>query len=169
MSRIFYKIKESDIERLEYTVIDDSEFGCESLLLSTLFDKYEVPEEYRILFFYKSLFNNDIKEFFTDTSLQYANHSLKGDLFKLKKEKSKDIKHFYRVNINGTCNEEFIKNFFHQMDENNFLECYLRALNEYFFLKLNSYHITTISDSEDTIEAKRRMVNKNINEAKKTR
>ena len=110
MGRIFFKVKESDIERLDYTIIDDSESCCEKELLTTLFDKYNVPEEYRFMFFYKSLINNDIKEFFTDTPLSIIKNYPNGDAYKIKYEKDKQLFHFYVMHNKDNCTKD-LRNF----------------------------------------------------------
>ena len=166
MNRLFYKISESDVERLDYLIIEDSEYCCIETQLKSLFDKYEVPEEYRVLFFYKSLVNNNIKEFLTNKSLQYSNKSIRGIVYRSKEDQNQEQNIFYRINNNNTCDIEFIKKFFFRMDENNYMDRYLKALNEFFFLKISSYSINQISDSEDTLNTKRRLLNKTIKKIK---
>jgi hypothetical protein len=169
MSKLFIKVQDKDIERIDYTVIDDSEYCCDKTLLSQVFDKYEVPEEYRLLFFYKSVVGNAIKEFFTDTPLVFSNKSSNGVSYKMKGKKDTEESHFYHMNNISTCDKEYIKNFFFKMDENNYMDRYLQALNDYFFLKIDLYHINLISDSEDPLNTKRRSTNKAIKESKKAR
>lgn len=162
MNKIFYKVDEIETERIDYTVIDDSEYYCDKEPLSSIFDKYEVPEEFRLLFFYKALFSNDIKEFLTDTTLEFANKSLKGFSYKRKGDKDKEQSHFYYMSITNTCNKDYIKEFFTKLEENNCLNRYLQALNEYLLLRLNSYSINKISDSKESLETKKRFINDEI-------
>ena len=49
------------------------------------------------------------------------------------------------------------------------MDRYLHAINDYFFLKMDSYSITKVSDSEDFLNDKRRFVNKVIKTNRKTR
>ena len=167
MGRTFFKVKESDIDRLEYTVIDDSESACEKESLSSFFDRYEVPEDYRFLFFYKSLFNNDIREFITDTPLAHVNYSGNGQSYKKTDEKDKDLFHFYVLRNLSTTDKESIHKFFFRMDENNYMDRYLKAINDYFILKMDTYSINKVSDSEDFLNDKRRFIRKTIKENKK--
>ena len=46
-------------------------FCANSDLLSEMFNKHEVPEEYQLVFFYKNLLNDCIKEFFTDVPFDF--------------------------------------------------------------------------------------------------
>ena len=167
MGRAYFKVKESDIDRVEYTIIDDSASSCEKELLTSFFDKYEVPEEYRFVFFYRSLFNNDIREFITDTPLAYAKYAGAGQSYKKNDEKSSDLVHFYVLRNIFSTDKDSIHKFFFRMDENNYMDRYLKALNDYFILKMDTYSINKVSDSEDFLNDKRRFIKKTIKANKK--
>jgi hypothetical protein len=167
MGRTYFKVKETDIDRVEYTIIDDSASSCEKELLTSFFDKYDVPEEYRYIFFYRSLINNDIREFITDTPLVHTKYACAGQSYKKADEKGNDLVHFYILRNISSSDKEAIHKYFFRMDENNYMDRYLKALNEYFILRMDTYSINRVSDSEDILNDKRRFIKKTIKENKK--
>ena len=166
MSRVFFKVNDKNLERVEYTIIDDCEASCVSELLSACFDKYEVPEEFRVIFFYKSLINNDVKEFMTNAPLIYMNHSVKGDYYK-KNTNNQGQLFYYVMNSIKNCSKEAVYNFFKKLDENHLLDKYLHAISDYFFLRIDSYSLDIVSNTFDSINIKRKKVKRLIKTIKK--
>jgi hypothetical protein len=162
MAKKYFKVNENNIEKREYIVIDHNETVFEELLLNQIFDKYDVPKEYRFLFFYKSFINNDLKEFITDTPLSYIKTVMDDNIYKINRKTEKEVHTFYNIKNVSITDKEFIHKFFFRMDENNYMDRYLKALNEYFTLKLDSYNITRVSDSEDILSDKKRFIKRVI-------
>ena len=80
------------------------------------------------------------------------------NIYKIKSKSVKEVHSFYNIKEVSLTDKEFIHKFFFRMDENNYMDRYLKALNEYFTLKLDSYNITRVSDSEDILSDKKRFI-----------
>lgn len=159
MGRMFFKVNGKDVAKRDYysNVVVNQDEG----VLSSFFDRYNVPEEYRSLFFYKSLIGDDIKEFITNTKLLYVVNSPDGLIYRKDTSKECQQYHIYFLNnIKNNYNIDEVKKFFFRLDESNYIDRYLMVMNEYFFLNLDLYNINRISDSDDIIELKRNTLKK---------
>ena len=167
MSKKFLKIDADDIERASFLANNSMYFCANSDLLSEMFNKHEVPEEYQLVFFYKNLLNDSIKEFFTDIPFNFQKTKIGNikDRLKRRDNNEKLDFHFYLINSKEVnCSKEDIINFYLMLYDNGYLKRYLNALNEFFLLNLDLDYIFELSESNKSVSEQKKLYRKKIKE-----
>ena len=162
MSKKILKIAANDIERVGFLVNNSMHTCINSDLLSEMFNKHEVPKEYQIVYFYKNLLNDGIKEFFTDMQFDFQKTKI-GNInarFKKRDNNEKLDFHFYQINSNEiNCSKKDMMNFYVSLYENGYIRKYLDALSEFFILNLDLDldYIMELSKSNYSISKQKRL------------
>ena len=164
MSKKKFKIDANNIERKNYLVNNSEINYSSSELLSELFTKHEVPQEYKKLFFYKNLLNDSIKESFTGT-LFTLKKSEKGMIKAIRSMRDNSEKlgfHIYLINSSEVnCSKNDMMDFYFSLYENGFIKNYLETLNDYFLLGMNVDYIFELSKSNESLSTKKRLYKQN--------
>lgn len=167
MNKKFLKIDADDIKRASFLANNSMYLCANSDLLSEMFTKHEVPEEYQLVFFYKNLLNDSIKEFFTDIPFDFQKTKIGNIKARLKRRdnnKKLDF-HFYLINSKEVnCSKEDIINFYLMLYDNDYLKRYLNALNDFFLLNLDLDYIFELSESNKSVSEQKKLYRKKIKE-----
>lgn len=169
MRKKFLKIDASDVERVSFLINNSMYLYSSSDLLSEMFTKYEIPKKYQLVYFYKNLLNDCIKEFFTDVPFNLQKTIIGNINARLKKRDNNEKLnfHFYLINSNKVnCLENDIMNFYLSLYENGYIDKYLVVLSEFFMLNLDLDYIKELSDGNYSVSKKKELYKQKVLERK---
>jgi len=165
----FLKVEANNIERVNLLVNRHLTICSGSDLLSEIFTKYDVPEKYQKVFFYKKILNNCIREFFTDTSFDLRKTEVGNIKARLNKKDNNEKLGFHLYLIDSSkanCSKDYIINFYLTMYDNGYLRKYLSTLNEYFLLNMDANYIFELSEGNEQLSKQMKSYKKKILERK---
>ena len=160
MSKKILKIDASDVERASFLFNNSMYLHAGSDLLSEMFTKHEIPEKYQLVYFYKNLLNDGIKEFFTDVPFDFQKTKIGNIKARFKKRDNNEKLDFYFFLINSNeinCSKNDMMNFYFSLYENGYIRKYLAALSEFFILNLDLDYIMELSESNYSVSKQKRL------------
>lgn len=165
MIKRFLIVNSSNIKRSSF-IVNDSLYTCtDSILLSDIFTKYEIPKEYQKVFFYKSLLDDNMKEFLTDVPFNIRNTTNGSMMAIFKKRDNPEKLDFYAYTVDSNkvkCSKEYVMNFYLTLYDKGYLKKYLTALNEYFILNMDVDYIFELSEGNESLSKQKKLYKKRM-------
>lgn len=165
MSRRFYRVNSSAVQRGDYLLSGIRTFSQNRNLLTNLFIKYGIPEEYRKIYLYKSKITDKFEDFFTSVTVDIERTKDRVINVFLKRSLEQPKLNYYAYsayNYEKKCSKEEVMQFYKELHEKLLLKNYLCALKEFFVLDMDLDYLFELSESDKSIRAQKRLYRKRM-------
>ena len=166
MSRKYFQIRSSAIQRSDFQVKQVRTFTQNRDLLTLLFEKYGVPDRYQKIFVRKNAFDK-LEDFFSgvDFEIKITSDKRINLLLKKKTDQPNIDYHVYAIYGNeGKISYSQLMSFYKTLHKEGYLRGYLRAINEYFILGIDLDYLFELNDTYKSIGKQKRLYRKRMRE-----
>ena len=164
MSKKYYQIQSSSIQRSDFQYDNIRTFSQNKNLLTMTFNKYGIPEKYQKIYLYREMFSK-LTDFFTGVSFDIQITPDKRINVFLRKKKDQSSLNFSLYTIYGyemRCTTKEVTQFYRKLYDEKLLKNYLRALNEFFALGMDLDYLFEINESKKSAKSQQRLIRKRI-------
>ena len=164
MSRKYYQIRSSAVQRSDFQVNKVRTFSQNKDLLTKLFNKYGIPEKYQKIYLSKKAFNK-FEDFFTGVSFDVKiTPDKRISVFFEKKSEQPDINfHVYAIyGYEAKRTTKEVIAFYKKLYDEKLIKKYLMALNEYFDLDMQLDYLFELNESKKSVWRQQRLYRKRI-------